>query len=159
MWPPRHELSACTTPFCSHHRCCRAAAVIGHPQQADGCRHSAQLLLMHSSEGPAPAGRPGSRQLSRVQNLKPSTCTPGYAGPSHLGASVQIFIKHCGTCQFRGVPELQSLYQLSSGALAGRTFAPGVANPKKATPVGAAKGLQAVLILDPQDPKVASWAA
>ena len=72
---------------------------------------------------------------------------------------VQLFIKHCGVYQFRGLPEQQSVFQLSRGALEGRTFPQGPANPKKAAVVGAAKGLQAVLILDPSDARVASWAA
>ena len=65
-------------------------------------------------------------------------------------AGVQICIRHCGTCQFRGVPEVQTVLQISRGALDGRVFPPGFANPKKATPMGPAKGLQAVLVLAPQ---------
>ena len=71
----------------------------------------------------------------------------------------EIFIKHCGVMQFRGVPELQSVFQISRGAVEGRTFPPGVANTKKATAVGPAKGLQAVLLLDPQDSRGTPWAA
>lgn len=63
---------------------------------------------------------------------------------------MQICIRHCGTCQFRGVPEVQTVLQISRGALDGRVFPPGYANAKKAIAVGAAKGLQAVLVLGPQ---------
>ena len=65
-------------------------------------------------------------------------------------AAMQICIRHCGTCQFRGVPEVQTVLQISRGHLDGRQFPPGFANPKKATALGAAKGLQAVLVLGSQ---------
>ena len=61
--------------------------------------------------------------------------------------AVQIYIRHCGTCQFRGISEVQTVLQISRGVLDGRTYRPGYANPKKAHALGAAKGLQAVLQL------------
>ena len=73
--------------------------------------------------------------------------------------AAQVFIKHCGVYQFRGVPEHQGVFQISRGALEGRTFPPGPAIPKKAAAVGPAKGLQAVLVLDPSDARVTAWAA
>ena len=72
---------------------------------------------------------------------------------------LQIFIRHCGLYQFRGVPGQQGVFQISRGALEGRTFPPGPANPKKADVVGTARGLQAVLVLDPQDAKAMPRAA
>ena len=63
---------------------------------------------------------------------------------------LQICFRHHGSCQFQGVPEVQTVLQISRGALDGRVFPPGFANPKKAIPVGAAKGLQAVLVLTAQ---------
>ena len=63
---------------------------------------------------------------------------------------LQIYIHHCGTCQFRGVPEIQTVLQISRGALNGRLYPPGYANPKKAAAVGPAKGLQAVLVVNTQ---------
>ena len=65
---------------------------------------------------------------------------------SHWDA-VQIFIKHCGEYQFRGVSEQQSVFQISRGPLEGRMFPSVPANPKKAAIVGPARGLQAVVIL------------
>ena len=62
---------------------------------------------------------------------------------------VQICIRHIGTCLFRGVPEVQTVLQISRGALDSRQYPTDLANVKKATPVGAAKGLQAVLVLNP----------
>ena len=63
---------------------------------------------------------------------------------------MQIYIHHCGTCQFRGVPEIQTVLQISRGALDGRLYSHGYANPKKAAAAGPAKGLQAVLIMKTQ---------
>ena len=62
---------------------------------------------------------------------------------------MQLFLRHCGTCQFRGVPEVQTVIQISRGALDGRLFPTAFANPKKASLMAEAKGLQAVLELDP----------
>ena len=72
--------------------------------------------------------------------------------------AAQIYLRHCGLCEFQGIPELQTVIQISRGALDGRTFPAGFANPKKATNLGHAKGLQAVLVLEAQEAD-ASWAS
>ena len=63
---------------------------------------------------------------------------------------MQIYLRHCGTCQFRGVPEIQTVISIARGDLDSRLYPPGYANPKKASPISAAKGLQAMLVLLPQ---------
>ena len=90
-----------------------------------------------------------ARRVQLCPYCKPSAILISEAWSRKL-ALLQICFRHCGTCQFRGVPETQTVLQISRGALDGRVFPPGFANPKKATSVGAAKGLQAILVLNAQ---------